>query len=238
MTLHIDDGALVRWMDDECDRTERGTLVAHLETCSDCRGRLGTLRTRADRVRVLLQLTDTTRQGKGRRRPWPLHAVAASLLLLAGGLLVEPVRAWVVDRVVGAWAAVTGGASETSQPAAAPQAPALPRPEGGVSFVPTGDVFTLEVSARQRTGTLSVSLVQGETARAVVRGGAGDEALVVLPAGLRIENDTDSEADYLIELPAGLAAVRVLVRGEPPRVLDPGTGIAGWRLPLGKTGER
>jgi hypothetical protein len=216
-TMHVDDGALVRYLDAECDGDEQAAMRGHVEACGACAGRLAELERRSSALRVALRAADRSPRAIPSAPRWGLRAAAAVLVLLAIGGAVRPVRAWVLERVEALWTALTGGAE---RPPVAPVAP-LATVQAAVSFVPADGPFTIELAGHQAAGALSLEAVPGDTARATVLGGSGAESLVVLPAGLRIVNPPASAARYRIALPARLGPVRVIVGGAAPRVFDP-----------------
>lgn len=226
---HTDDGALVRLLDGACDGEERSLVTLHLETCGSCGARYQELDRRTRLVSESLRVWDTSVRPRRRGIPRWLRAAAAIVILLgiAGG--VRPVRAWIVDGARAVWTAVVGppasqvvqqDASSTSVPAAT------------VTFVPAGDTFVLELTSRQREGTLLLATSSRETAQAEISGGAGREDLVVLPTGLRVVNDAASVASYAITLPRTMRAIRVVIDGEPALALEPGGATSRWEIDL------
>jgi anti-sigma factor RsiW len=214
-TMHLEDGALVRYLDLECDGDEQAAVRGHVGACGACAGRLAELERRSRALRVALRAADRPPRAVPAAPHWGRRAAAAVILLLAIGGAVRPVRAWVLGRAGALWSAITGGSESP-----APIAPAAPV-ESAVSFVPADGPFTIELAGRQAAGSLSLEAVPGDTARAAVIGGGGAESLMVLPAGLRIVNPPASAARYRVALPARLGPVRVIVGGAAPRLFDP-----------------
>jgi hypothetical protein len=217
MTTHVEDGALIRQLDREDIPEEQADVAAHLEACPRCTVRLAELAHAGDALSTALRAADVPAP---RRRPvprWGLRAAAAALVVVGIGGAVRPVRAWILERTGMLWEAVTG---RSAVPTAI--APAAPDRSASVAFVPSGNEFTLEVTAHQSGGVLRLETVAGDTAVAVVLGGSGLEDLVVLPTRLRIVNPEASSASYVIRLPARLARVRVLVGGRVPWDYHPG----------------
>ena len=230
--MHVADGALMRWLDEDCDTVERRDVARHLEICSACRARLAEWRQRADLVRAALRRLDVSAPSTPKRARWPVRAAAAVILLAAFGATVSPVRAWLVERVTSLWTAVAGPAGAPS-PDATPQVPPAPMPSRTtVTFRPATEVFMMEIAAWQAEGELVIESGGGETATATIEGGDGSEQLVVLPTGLRLVNASDGRASYRIRLPSLVRTVHVLIADASPirfRIPSAGTRRA---LPL------
>jgi hypothetical protein len=206
---HATDGALVRWIDAECDAAEHTALSRHLEGCFPCRQRLGRVRARSEILRRALR-ADAPRFRVPR---WRTVSVAAAALVAIAA--VRPVRAWVVERAGALWAAVTG--TQTPLDARA----AVTVREGSVSFLPAGDAFVIQVRTRQDAGHLAIEFGDAAVASARILGDAAAAELVVLPAGIRIGNTPNSRASYALRLPATLKAVTVTIADERPIHLEP-----------------
>lgn len=219
MTTHVEDGALVRYLDDECEAGERPAIASHVGACAACAERLTGLRDRARAVSRALRLADpaAARGRPGARRTATLVAAAVALLAVVG--TVRPLRAWIAERAEALWTMVTG----RTAPRDAGLAPADADPGAAVvRFVPADGAFTVRLGGRQAGGQLTLEGVPGDTASAAVHGGTGAEDLVILPAGLRIANPPGSAARYVIRVPVRLETVRVMVGDEPVRAFDPG----------------
>jgi hypothetical protein len=214
MTMHVDDGALIRYLDREAVAHERETVGTHLGACEACAGRLAQLERRAAAFSAALGAADAGRHAPPAHR-WGLRAAAAVLVVLAIGGTVRPVRAWIVERAQAIWAALSGDGGDAGAPIDDVAVAA-----SAVSFVPAEGAFTVEVAQWQSGGRLTVEAAPGDTARAAVLGGTGAESLVVLPAGLRIANPPTSGASYRVTLPSRLQPVRVVVAGGSPWVFD------------------
>jgi anti-sigma factor RsiW len=224
MTMHVDDGALVRYLDREAGADERETVGAHLGACDACAGRLAQLERRSAAFTAALRTADPDRRAAPARR-WGLRAAAAILVVLAVGGTVRPVRAWIVERAQAIWAALSGDVGDAAIPGdnAAVASTA-------VSFVPADGAFTVEIARWQAGGRLTLEVTAGDTARAAVAGGSGAESLVVLPARLRIVNPAASTASYRLTLPDRLGRVRVIVADGPARIFDVGDGTVNIEL--------
>jgi anti-sigma factor RsiW len=223
----VEDGALVRYLDGQAANGERADVAAHLAGCGRCADRMAELARATGAVTAALRAADPA-VPRGRVRPrWGLRAAAAVLVLAAVGGAVRPVRAWILERAGALWEVVTGRGDPGGRPGR--QGPAS---SASVAFVPTGDVFALEVTERQQGGVLQIETVDGDTAVAVVLGGTGREDLVVLPSGLRIVTGPTAGASYVIRVPARLASVRVVLGDEEPRDYRPGGPPV--EIPLGR----
>lgn len=179
----------------------------------------GTAR-RAERLGALLRDADdaprsvafpAARIARARRQRrvarWRMAAVVA---LLLAPLLHQPVRAWVVERLQGAWRVLAG------ETAAGPAAPAITAPApaspSSVSFTPAAGPFTLRVAVRQAAGALTIRFVDGATARAqVLDGGAGE--WLVRPDGVELHNAATATAGVLVEVPRQSPNVALVIGG-------------------------
>lgn len=224
---HMDEGALVRFLDGECEVEEREEVAAHLEECGDCTVRLRQLDAYGRTVSVLLRQADLPR----RRSRWPgrVRAAAAVIVLLGIAGSISPVRAWILDRTQAIWSAVMG---ETPAAVEEPQTAAQEEETASVRFVPAAGPFLVEIATGQTQGSLVVETTDDATASARVRGGSGSEHLVVMPNGLRIENETQSGASYRVRLPAALDDVAVVVGDGAAQRLSPTNAGLRWEIDL------
>lgn len=252
---HLPDGEMIRLVDGEVDREERGAAEAHLAECAACGRRLRQLRARSLRLGSLLRESDwevppaappvsaapaaqggdelarlRARRGQAARpRAW-MRAAAVALLLLGAGVAASPLRAWIVEWAGERWAALVGGAAESD---AAPAAPSAALPAGSrVQFTPRGDALTVEFASRQEAGTLEVATGGSGQVVAEQVGGSEPAELLVLPSGVRVRNHPASTAGYRITVPPGIRRVLVRVGGGPPVVLAPERLADGARIPL------
>jgi anti-sigma factor RsiW len=219
MTTHVEDGALVRYLDHECDAVERVEVKAHLEGCDTCATRVAELRRHAATVSIALRAVDRPMPGRRPAPRWGMRAAAAALVVLGVAGSVRPVRAWIIGKTQALWATVVGSRDEQPRPA-----PTAPVRSASVTFVPTGTEFTVEIVSPQRAGRLVVTTVPGDSATTVVLDGSGTEDVIVLPAGLRIANSEASSASYEIRLPNHLARIQIRVGTAPPVTFDPQQG--------------
>jgi predicted anti-sigma-YlaC factor YlaD len=224
MTTHVEDGALVRYMDDECDAVERVEVEEHLDGCDTCGTRVAELRRHAATVSTALRALDRSLPGRRPARRWGMRAAVAALVVLGVAGSVQPVRAWIIGTTKALWATVMGTRDESPGP------PSGVPVRSAVTFVPTGTDFTVEIGSWQRAGRLVVDGVPGDSATTVVIDGSGTEDLIVLPAGLRIANSEASSASYEVHLPDRLVRIQVRVGNAPPVTFDPKRGSMGMDL--------
>jgi hypothetical protein len=230
---HMDDGALVRFVDGECDAEEAAQVQEHIDACEVCRARLSQLESRMRLVSQALQLAEPRpRAFPAHARRW-LYAAAAAAALLAVAAGVQPVRAWIAERGQALWHLVAGRGAPESPPevVAEPQS-------ASASFEPAAGGFEIAVAGRQAAGTLWVQLSEDPTAKVTILGDPDAEGLVVLPQGLRIENDHTSRRSYLLVLPRTLSPILVAIGDEPPLELDAVQDAGGWTVPLAEPAAR
>lgn len=235
------DGRLVRLLDDELTDAERAELLEMLDTSAEVRARYEELRALSSRLTDLLEgqavppvpelaLPKRPASRASWGAPW-LRVAAGVALLLAVGLTVEPVRAWLttgMQRVVELIAPPDGElvVEEAPPPAQDTESPSA------VSFLPQGSAFVVEVRAAQVQGMLTVESVSDTDAvTASVVGGSG-ETLVVLPSGLGISNAAGSVADYRVTVPSALTTVEVRVEDALVATLVPTDSPGRWEIPL------
>ncbi len=171
---------------------------------------------------------EAVRQSRARRDVPPpasgshwLRAAAVIAALLAAGLLVPPVRAWIVDRIesLGTEVEPDVGASPDTRPVEA----------GPVIYtIPvTGPTLEILVDAVQAAGELTVRVADVTEATIEPLGAAADPVLVV-PGGsrVRVQSGTASTAGYRLTLPSSVTTLRVRIGGGPARTfeLDPAAG--------------
>jgi hypothetical protein len=240
----LDDAALVRYLDGELPEIERARLERDLAGDPAAAARLATLRRRSERLRTLLHRDDAAAAQLDRRVPEPPHRTGAAprtivfgrprrdrealrlraavviLALLAAGLVVPPVRAWIASGIT----RLTGDEAAAGVDVHAAQ----PTPGDDTAVTVTlearGDTFDIRIDRHQAEGTLIVRRSRGETAalpggdtasddrgRAVLRGAAGDADLLVLPGSLHVRNGEGARASYEVSLPASIRSVRIRI---------------------------
>lgn len=232
---HPPDGDLVRLVDGEDDTDD---VRDHVEACDRCRSRLRRLRRRSDGLSRLLEATDplvrtsatgahggaddrigADRGDDGRgdrgarwipRRRWTRIAAGVALLL-AGGMAIQPVRAWVVDRARDVVERLRSGGAEDGG--------SLPDAGGtSVAFVPEESELSIHVEHAQMAGALELvaSADRRQVEASIGRAESGGSAsLEVLPSGLRIRNERSSSTSYRVIVPSSLAEVRVRIADRP-----------------------
>ena len=227
LQAHPQDGDLLRYLDGELDPAGESQIHRHIDRCQRCAGALRTLEKLSDDVETLLEepLSDppvrvkeeitqkfAARAGMRRdprRAHWAHRLARAAIVILALGgpaLAVEPVRAWLVERVAAAREALL----------ATPKVPAaktedVTRAPSTVSFVPAPGTFFIDIAEPQQAGVLQLTVQEGRVASARVTGTSGAEGLLVLPNRLRIMNDGSSVAEYSVTLPSRLGEIRVSI---------------------------
>lgn len=240
---HPSAGVLLRRLDGELDARTESRLARHLEHCDACRQRMEETEEQARRVgryiRVLPAGAAVTRERMEAaraamhaaalrrrtavqvRRGWAVAATIAGLLVVS--LSVDPLRAWVLQRLA------IGDAAERS----AVSTVSLPTTRVGgetsvIAFTTTGGTFELQVERNQSAGELLLQVNEVEQATAQVTN-SGGETMLVLPAGLRIENSPSSSASYRVTLPTSVAEVLLRIGDDAPRLVAVPRGAAAWR---------
>jgi hypothetical protein len=251
---HLSDGDLVRLLDGEADAPEREHADQHLAKCAECRQRLQTLQHRSARLSEVLASSDwkappaptvpdelELRRARKRRmdavrptRSW-LRAAAVILVLLGAGVVASPARAWVTDWVGARWAELAA----VWEPELSPDAGTGPQQKAGtrVQFTPEGSEFSLEFVTAQAGGAVIIRQKEVPFAAAEIVRGSAPTDLLVLPAGLRVQNTPESTAEYRIVVPAHTREVRIRIGDGAPRVFTAAEIAAGARLDLREAGR-
>lgn len=214
-TLHPEAAEIVRWMDGALSPPERAALEKHVGKCVRCSTRRAAMMRRSAQVSEQIRAVDVPTPAtplrvtlaRPERLPAWWRAAAVIVLGIAGAVAVPPVRAWIADAARAVWAAATGPGLVESAPA-------------GVAFVPAGPVLTIHSPARD-SGSLTVEVVDGERVTMIEAGGRELPRVTVLPDELRIGEGSDSAAHYLVRVPIGLEAVRIVVDGGAPEMFRP-----------------
>jgi hypothetical protein len=244
---NVSDTQLMQYLHDELSAADRAHIDAQLAAKPVVAERLDVLRQRSSRLSLLLAAADprpadvqasaaairaiverdlTTHEHWWRRTPPALRAAAAIALLLGAVLLVEPARAWVLDRA-------RAVAEAVGLVAAAPSDNAAPvEPEGGadmrVSFPWSSSTF--DIAAGSAAGTLMITTGRAGEATAEIAGTSG-ASLMVVPAGIRIEGAGGAAATYTLTLPPAVSTVRLIREDSTVEHAVPADGSM-LRLPL------
>jgi hypothetical protein len=233
---HLDESELLHLIDRDAEVPDLRAWTAHAEECESCASALARLRRRAERFSTRLadlQLPADFRYpaaprpgaaraplvlpARGRGAGGWQRAAAVILLLLAPLLLVEPVRAWVAERL-------GLHRPEASAPAADGRAaaPGAPGEASGstVWFTPAAAELRVEILHAQAGGALVVRPAVGPEGSLEILGGAGETPLLS-EAGVTIRNEPGSVAGYELSVPPRVERVLLRVGGGPVRVLRP-----------------
>jgi hypothetical protein len=239
MTAHPADHELIRLLD-EGALAGNAALAAHLGACLECAERHAVLERRTRRVRDALAAGDPPARSltlspdvlsrlAARKPPRYWRIAAAFSVLMAGSLVVPPVRAWIAQRA--------GALLELASPRRAePPAPPLARvpldTAGRLSFAPTGARLIVDVAHHQAAGALVIATVADTAISALVVGEREGTELTVLPGGLKIANVPGATTSYLVEVPLDLTEVAVVVARGRPVTLRPQRAGERWRVEL------
>ena len=185
--------------------------VFRLESARRARARAGSTHPRMTLAGRSMQPhgADTT------SRPW-LRAAIVLFVLVAGAMAVPPVRAWVIDTVQ---RLVSGDdVPSPSDPVSAD--PPVRGNEFMVGRIPvTGPSFLIEMVAAPSRGTLTIRLVNDQTASATVTDGNA-EGFLTLPGGLRIQTTATSTANYTFTLPRSVTRVILRIPGQEDETIS------------------
>lgn len=243
---HPSDGDLVRFLDRQISDVEGQRMRRHIAACPACEQRLSLLRSQAGRAseylasmvadvgadelakrRALAAVRAAAGHPRRAARRWRAGAAAAAVVAVAT-LAVPPVRAWVAEHLAREEAAQPVVTAPSVLPAMVAARPGPP-----VAFDVTGTEFRVELEHVQVGGELVLRGLGAERASAQILGG-GEEAILVLPDGLRIQNEPESRATYRVTVPTGQRSVVVVVGDDTVAMLNAAERSARWvqRLPL------
>jgi hypothetical protein len=234
---HLDESELLHLIDRDAEAPDLQTWAAHAEECESCASALARLRRRAERFSTRLADLQLPADFRYPAAPRPaaaraslvlpvrgagaggwLRAAAVVLVLLAPLLLVEPVRAWVAERL---------GLQrpEVSTPAADGRGAPIPGAPGEASgstvwFTPAAAEIRVEILHTQAGGALVVRPAAGPEGSLEILGGAGEMPLLT-EAGVTIRNEPGSAARYELSVPPRVERVLLRVGEGPVRVLRP-----------------
>lgn len=213
---HIEDGALLRLVDDALEDDERTAVLAHMTDCAECGARADRLRELSGAWSAVLVRTDPIRlrgvtparpsaQPSTRGRGLWLRAASLLFALALASLASPPVRAWLAER----WTAL----QDRDEPASA--SPAVPgdRRQAGalIVFAHADTSFSVAFSAFQETGELEIVFAADASGEIVAEAMTGQAELLVGPGSLRIANSTSAGADYRITVNDVVRVVYVTV---------------------------
>ena len=222
---HLDDGDLFRLTDGACSDHEVLASRRHLESCPSCTSRaaeveaqskgLSELVTRAGPIRATAARTNVRALAPNYRpRLWrsrrAIGIAAGILLLLTGGLVVSPARAWLTSR----WAQLTSSQQTPPEDERGLASTALVPERAAIAFRPPGPHVVVEIVNHQADGTLRIVVEPGDSVVASIHGGEGTEEFVLLTDGVRIANPESSTAIYVVRLPPVFSSVSVVVAGQ------------------------
>jgi len=220
---HIDDGELVRYLDNELERDAVAVVRTHLAECGECQAKFDAIRGRSERFQLAMLSADdlpvatpaddivasiapnVTRRGIG----WGWRIAAMLAVVIGITLTVTPARAWLLERL-GPVATLLGGSDD----AAVSPEPGVPVVASSVRFSASDTVLFVEFSVRPRGGGVSFDRGTSRTeVSAEVRSGSATDELVVFGSGIRIVNSDTSTADYVVTLPTSIQFVEVRIAG-------------------------
>ena len=246
---HPSRGELLRRLDGELGPEAEGRVQWHLERCGACRERAERLErdaraahlylrdlrvmaqpdpARRERARLAVRAAAASHRRSWRTRTRGLAVAAAVAGLLVVSFSVDPVRAWVLQRL---------SAPLALRPHVSEEVAELPRTVVGadgsiVAFEVADETFRLHVDHPQTGGDMLLQVSGSGRATAQVTR-SSDETMMVLPSGLRIENRPASRASYRVTLPTSVRQVSLQV-GAGETVVIPVPPEASWsrRVPL------
>jgi hypothetical protein len=243
---NVSDTQLLQYLHDELNDADRAHVEAQLSAQPAVTERLDVLRHRsarlssllaaadprsaevqasADAIRAIVDRDSMTHEHWWRRTPPALRAAAAIALLLGAVLLVEPARAWVLDRArtIAEAAGLINAAPLETTPV---------EPQGGadvrVSFPWSSTTF--DIAAGSAAGIVMITTGTADEATAEIAGTSGT-SLMVVPAGIRIEGAGGAAATYTLTLPPAVATVRLIREDGTVEHAVPADGRT-LRLPL------
>jgi anti-sigma factor RsiW len=229
---HLEQGDLVRFLDDEMSQPERAAVAAHLLQCAVCSSSLETMRkdrqlfadmlgqlqlptlTPARRDLSLSRVETAARRRSFRRSHSGIAAAAAAVVLLSTFAL-PPVRGFASELLARITNRIEALVTNTTV-----LEPEPIRVAGAtIGFVPEVESFLLEIRSTQREGTVVLGIGDGASVNARAVGGDGAVDISILRnQGMRIENGPSDTGAYAINLPSTLREVRVRIGDNPERV--------------------
>lgn len=240
---HIDDGELVRYLDNELELDALAVVRNHLGACTECQAKFEALRAQAERFQQAMADLDLppaatpTVNAPEASIPsipsspavgWGWRLAAMIAVVVGITLTVTPARAWLLD-TLGSMRTLFEPANQT--PPSLP--PAVPVTGSSVLFAVTDTVLFVEFAVHPQAGTLSLQRGTSVTeVSAAMKGGSGNDELVVFGDGIRVVNTAQSTADYVITLPTGIVLVEVRIGGAVVARHRVDTATAPWTMEL------
>ena len=231
---------MVRLLDGELGPDERSVAEAHVAACGRCRIAYDRIAERTARISSALALIDDIGARNGseailstefRRAPsarWLKAAAIATLVVAIGALGSSTMRGWIVEGWEAVLASVAGSAEPAADPISGPPGPGAVR----ARFVPRSGALLVRLENRAAGGVLTVEISEDDS-RSVVFMSGSEEGILVLPAGLVIQNAPGSRDDYRLVVPRDLTSVTAIAGTDTLAVLRPGAGRRGsWKIPL------
>ena len=217
------DAELIRYIDGELDERSRADLEARVAAVPAAAERLRVLRDRSARLGPLLRaadpsaaemqasaraIRDSVMTSTATRRPSVLlRAAVLAAVVIGAAMLVEPVRAWVLERARAVAEAV--GLVE-----AAPGAPTDVTPEAtpAWSFSVPWEQPVLELDAGSARGTLVVRRSAADGVRLESTDATTTDVLIT-PGGLRLAGGTETPAVYTLTVGPSISELRLRSAG-------------------------
>lgn len=248
-TVHLELDELQRMLDNQCERTERAYLAAHLRTCNRCAEEMRVLEHQAALISQWMQRADfeDVRNGHAEVQTEPdvlthwkfnggrasnhalnqgwLRAAAVLALLATPVAASTAVREWIAERI--------GVRNEVPVVATAADPELMPAPQamGVIRFSPAAGSFDVVFASIQTEGTLS--LIGGDAPDAALEiTGSSGAGPVVAEHELRINNDDRSTASYSLRMPPKVTRVVVRIPGHPVRIVEALQLREGVHIPL------
>ena len=225
----VSDAQLMQYLHDELNDADRATVDAQISATPAVAERLNLIRHRSSRLSVLLRAADPApveveasarliqptidRNAIARGHWWqrtpPAMRIAASIAILLGGvLLVEPARAWVLERA--RTVAEVVGLVDSAPAEVAPPVDGVRGADVRLSF--PWSAATFDIAVGNAAGNITITAGSGDEATAEMAGASGT-SLMVVPAGIRIEGSGSADALYTLTLPPAVTTVRVIRAG-------------------------
>jgi hypothetical protein len=252
--MHLTEGVLQAYLDDELAGAERVEVEAHVAACSACSVELAELE-RASSVLaaalgslpepgvVLLE----TRAGVARRsreavaRPaagfgWALGRAALLVLGLAAAASAaipgSPVRRWIVEFFEAPPTLPPAVEPVVVEPPAAEPPPPAPRVAAEVSVAPAEGEVRVVLGELSRESHVRLRLTDEERASVLAYGAAGAARFTTGPGRIDVRGPVAADGELLVLLPRGAARAALVVNGrtylekvdEAVRLLVPATG--------------